>query len=225
MNIILIGDFSIEEIKPFITKNFRINTLKKPGTKHEITYSKFRKLGHVVKEKKDLEQSKLLLSFKLKNLTDFEKQYVMGIYSYILGGSPDSKLFKTVREENSLCYSISSSFSAVNNLLTIKAGINAKDYRKTIHLIKKEIKNMEKGNFSEENIASGITTYLNAYKQVLDSQDSIISNYVAHEYLNLDLLEERRSNIKKVKKQDIKNVAKKISIDTIYLLEGRDKID
>lgn len=149
----------------------------------------------------------------------------MGIYSYILGGSPDSKLFKTVREENSLCYSISSSFSAVNNLLTIKAGINAKDYRKTIHLIKKEIKNMEKGNFSEENIASGITTYLNAYKQVLDSQDSIISNYVAHEYLNLDLLEERRSNIKKVKKQDIKNVAKKISIDTIYLLEGRDKID
>lgn len=225
VDIFIIGDFNMEEMKSFITKKFRINTLKKPGVKHEITYTKFRKISHVVKEKKDLEQSKLLIACKLKNLTDFERQYVMGIYSYILGGSPDSKLFKTVREENSLCYSISSSFSSVSNLLTIKAGINARDYKKTIRLIKKEIKNMEKGNFKEENIASGITTYLNAYKQVLDSQDSIISNYVAHEYLNLDLLEERRLNIRKVKKQDIKKVAKKLSIDTIYLLEGRDTLD
>lgn len=39
------------------------------------------------------------MGFKLNDLTDFELRYVLNIYNYILGGSPDSKLFKNIREK------------------------------------------------------------------------------------------------------------------------------
>ena len=48
-------------------------------------------------------------NYKLDGLTDFERNYVLPIYGYILGGGPDSRLFKTVREKHSLCYTVSSS--------------------------------------------------------------------------------------------------------------------
>ena len=44
--------------------------------------------------------SETILGFKIDKMTDFELRYVLNVYSYILGGGPDSKLFKNVREKN-----------------------------------------------------------------------------------------------------------------------------
>ena len=49
-----------------------------------------------------------MLGFKLERLTDYERQYIMPLYNIILGGTPTSKLFKTVREKHSLCYAVNS---------------------------------------------------------------------------------------------------------------------
>ena len=48
----------------------------------------------------------------------------------------------------------------------------------------------------------------------------MMSLYVSKEYLDLDLLEERKKEIEKVTKEDIIKFSKKIHMDTIYLLEG-----
>lgn len=48
----------------------------------------------------------------------------------------------------------------------------------------------------------------------------MISIYEAHEYLNYDLIDKREENISKVTKEMIINTAKKIKLDTIYLLKG-----
>ena len=167
----------------------------------------------------DVSQSKLKLGIKLNNLTDFERKYVAIIYSYILGGGPDSKLFKNVREKNSLCYTINCSYMPVYNLMMIQAGINKEDFKKCLSLIKKEIKEMVNGNFESRDIQSAKVTYLSSLKEIEDSQGSIIRIFESHEYLNLDLLDER-VDIMNVTKEDIVNFAKKINIDTIYLLEG-----
>ena len=170
----------------------------------------------------NIEQSKLIIGFKLKDLTDFERKYVMGIYSYILGGGPDSKLFKEVREKNSLCYSISSSYNGVFNILRISAGIDSKNYSKTIKLIKKAIKDMSLGNFSDRDIKCAIMTYKNTYKEIMDNPSSILSSYVSMEYLKLDSFSKREKEILKVTKDMIVSVSSKINLDTIYLLEGID---
>ena len=144
----------------------------------------------------------------------------MNVYNFILGGGTDSKLFQNVREKNSLCYSIHSTFQPTSNLLIIKAGIDASSYKKAVSLIKKELTNMEKGDFEESDIEKAKITYLSAFDELEDSPGSIISSYVSCEYLGYDNLEERKNKITEVTKKMVVDVAKKVHADTIYLLEG-----
>ena len=58
------------------------------------------------------------------------------------------------------------------------------------------------------------------FDETLDNMDSTIENMVAKDLLNLDDLETRREQIKKVTIEDIEKVSKKVYLDTIYLLRG-----
>ena len=82
------------------------------------------------------------------------------------------------------------------------------------------MKNIEKGNFDEKEIEAGIITYKSTFKEVEDSAFSILNAYTSCEYLGYDPIEKRTKEIEKITKQDIIKVAKKIYIDTIFLLEG-----
>lgn len=220
IDIFIIGDVDKSEIKKLIKDNFNINTLKKESSTHFLENKKFKSRFTKVKETKELEQSTLLLGYKLNSMTKFEKLYVSYIYSYILGGGPDSKLFKNVREKNSLCYSINSSIYGVSNLMVIKSGINAKDANKAIRIIKEQVKNMAKGNFSDEEIENAKVTYLASLKSFADYPNSILNMYASKEYLDYDLLPVRTKEIEKVTKKDVIALAKKIHPDTIFILEG-----
>ena len=218
IDIFIIGDLNEEFIKNIFKENFTVNTLKKQGIPHYYEHTKYRK-SKTVKESMDIQQSKLRIGIKLKDLTDFEKKYVANMYAFILGGGPDSKLFKNVREKNSLCYSINCSYLPVFNTMIISAGINSSDFKKCLSLIKKELTNMSKGNFENEDLEAAKTTYINSLREIEDSQASIIRIFESHEYINFDLLD-KRTEVINVTKEDIINFSKKINLDTIYLLEG-----
>ena len=219
VDIFIIGDFN-NDIKDIISKYMAINTLKKDKGSHIVKHTKFRKKEQIVKEKSKFNQSSLIIGFKCENLSEKERKYVANMYNFILGGSPDSRLFSIVREENSLCYSISSSFSGVTNTMLISSGINASDFKKCVTLIKKILKDISSGNIKDEELEKGKITYLSTFKELEDSIYSMMSLYVSKEYLDLDLLEERKKEIEKVTKEDIIKFSKKIHMDTIYLLEG-----
>lgn len=173
-----------------------------------------------IKEQIKTNQSKLAIGLTTDNLNDFELKYALSIYSLILGGNPNSKLFQNVREKNSLCYYINAGVSIIPKIITITAGINAKDYGKTIKLIKQELENMQKGKFTSKEIEEAKKVYINGCNEVYDSPHAIINNYLAYQYGNLDLLEKRLKEIKKVTKKDIVNVANKITLNKIFFLEG-----
>lgn len=220
IDIFVIGDVDKEQIKSLIKNNFNIRTLKKESTTHFLQNNKFKSKFHIIKEQKKLEQSTLLLGYKIEPMTEREKMYVSYIYSYVLGGGPDSKLFKNVRENNSLCYSINSSIYTISDLMVIKAGINAKDSSKAIKLIKEQVKKMQKGDFDLEEMEKAKTTYLASLKGLEDSPASIVNIYVSKEYLGYDLVSDRKDKIQTITKDEIIALAKKIHPDTIFILEG-----
>lgn len=222
VDIFVIGDVSDNYVKEIFSKKMLINTIKKNLGDHFVEHKHFRSRVKTTKEEKDISQSKLYMGFKLDNLTSFEKQYVANIYSFILGGGADSKLFQSVREKNSLCYYVSSSFKPVWNLMIVNSGINKKNYRKAVSLIKKAVKNMSNGDFLEEDIEKAVATYLNGCESILDSESSIINTYVSNEYLNFDLINERMKKIKTVTKDMIVEFSKKVHLDTVFLLQGGD---
>lgn len=219
IDIFIIGDVD-NDIKELIKDNFNIKTLKKESSSHFLENKKLKSRFKIVKESKRLEQSKLLLGYKISPMTKREKMYVSYIYSYILGGGPDSMLFKNVREKNSLCYSVNASIYAISDLMIIKSGINAKDANKAIKIIKEQVKKMQKGNFDLEEIEKAKVTYLASLKGLEDNPNSILNIYTSKEYLDYDLVDERIKQIKTVTKEEIIALAKKIHPDTIFILEG-----
>lgn len=220
IDIFVIGDVDKEQIKSLIKNNFNIRTLKKESNTHFLENKKFKSRFYIIKEQKKLEQSTLLLGYKIEPMTEREKMYVSYVFSYILGGGPDSKLFKNVREKNSLCYSIHSSIYGISDLMVIKAGINAKDSTKAIKLIKEQVKKMQKGEFDLEEMEKAKITYLASLKGLEDNPASIVNIYVSKEYLGYDLVSDRKDKIQTITKDEVIALAKKIHPDTIFVLEG-----
>ena len=221
IDIFVIGNINEGSVKKIIEDNFsNIKTLKKPLESHFIRPKKIRLIPKTIKESQDINQSKLCMGFKIDKMTEFEFRYVLSVYSYILGGGPDSKLFKNVREKNSLCYHISSQSQPLTSTLTISAGINSKDFKKALALIKKEVYNMKKSKFTNDDIIKGKITYINSLKELEDNPQSILSLYTGMEYLKGDDLETRFRRINNVTKNNVVKLANKVHLDTIYLLEG-----
>ena len=138
----------------------------------------------------------------------------------ILGGNSESKFFQIIREKYSLAYYVYSSLNKLDSLLIIKAGISSESFDQTVKLVKKLMKDMVKGNFKDEHINIVKENYISLLKEIEDNENAIIETYLAKDLLNLGDIEERKREVMKVTKEDIVNVAKKIKIDTIFLLEG-----
>lgn len=219
VDIYLVGDIDNNLINYIKNKFIFLNNKNETDTHFYYPDKYHLKIQEVIDEDNSW-QSKLALGFKLINLTDFELRYVLNIYNYILGGSSDSKLFRNIREEESLCYSIFSNTYPLLGYMVIRAGIDSSNYQKTLKLIKEELRNIEQGNFNLDDIKNGILTYKNSLKEIADSPDGIISLYQGINYLNADSINRRLKKINNVTKNDIINLAKKIKLDTIYLLKG-----
>ena len=220
VDIFVIGDFADYKIKRYIEKKFPIHTFKKTAHSHYIKDNKIRMRVKNAKESSSFNQSQLLIGCNIIKPTFYELNYVSYIYNMILGGGSDSKLFRVVREKNSLCYDIASIRYLLNEVLVIRSGIRATHAKKAIALIKKEMKNIVNGKFTDDDITKAKTIYISGLKGIDDNPMSILNMYVSKEFLGLDLPYERIEKIGKVTKKQIIGFAKKIKWNTTYLLEG-----
>ena len=165
-------------------------------------------------------QSKLYMGYRLNNLTYHEMMHVLRVYNTILGTMNDSLLFNIVREENSLCYSISSYYSKYTESLTIYAGINKKNYEKTVELIKECVNLMSDKKTVEylfDYAKKTINTFLNSYYDDVVAQ---VNTYYLKEFESIENIEELRENINKVTIDEVIKLNEKIKLSTIYMLKG-----
>lgn len=217
VDIYVIGNFDEKEMIRIIKEKLNFKTLKKE--KKDIYVKNNINKEKIIIEKDKFKQSKLAIGCKLKDLTDFERKYVINMYNMILGGGFNSKFMQEIREKNSLAYYINSSILKADNILLIQSGISANNFKKVISSIKKIMKEMERGNIKESELENSKTEYLSLLDEINDSIDSILENKIATSLLNLDEFSVRKEKMKEVTIKDISNLAKKVHIDTIYLLE------
>ncbi len=220
VDIFVIGDISIKETTDLIKKYFKFDILKKLKMPFMVEEKKPRRSKLVFNEEIDNTQSKLAIGCRINGLSEYERNYPLTLFNVIFGGCSDSKLFKEVREENSLCYTIYSITNKLDNVLLIRAGIDKENYKKTVSLIEKNLKDMCNGKFDETDILMAKEYYNTALEEIEDSQSKIINNYLMMELINTDDIDVKREKMSKVTKSEIVKVAKKVTIDTIFCLEG-----
>ena len=220
VDIFVIGDVDIKEATDLIKMYFKFDILKKLKMPFMVDEKKPRRSKLVFNEKIDNTQSKLAIGCRINGLSEYERNYPLTLFNVIFGGCSDSKLFKEVREENSLCYTIYSITNKLDNVLLIRAGIDKENYKKTVSLIEKNLKDMCNGKFDETDILMAKEYYNTALEEIEDSQSKIINNYLMMELINTDDIDVKREKMSKVTKSEIVKVAKKVTIDTIFCLEG-----
>ena len=220
VDILVVGEVDSEKIREYFTNNFKVNTYKK--VKNDILLPNIlpRKKVKKIIEKDNVNQSKLAIGLRISNMTDYERKYVLRVYNEILGGGGNSMLFNTIREKHSLAYYINSFIQFYDNIAIIYAGVNSSKINMAIKLIKDTLNKMGKGIFSDEDLNNAIQTIISAIEVSEDSNTGIINNYYAQSLVNADNLDIKIKKYSNITKEDVVNIAKKIKMDTIYILEG-----
>lgn len=221
VDIFVLGDVDEEYITNVIREKFKINTFKKAPIKTLVDETKTSRTK-IVKEKTSSEQDNLIITLSLNNLTDYERNYPLSLYNAILGGGSESLLFTEIREKNSLAYYVSSTPNKLDNLIIIRGGISKDKSMDAVNIVKKILKDLEGGKIDDDRIAKAKEYYTSAIDDIIESPFQIIESYYMIELLGVDDIETKRKKMLKVTKDEIIAVAKKIKMDTVYILEGSD---
>lgn len=223
VDIFLIGNLEMDDTVSLIKKYFKNRYIIENKLDLMVDNKEIKRL--VVKSMaSDNVQANLVMIFNLKKLTEIEKNITFNVFNYLYGsGGLTSKLYQSIREKNSLCYAISSMYLKYDKLLLVHISLEQANVKKATSLVKKELKNMQVGNFTEEELKDAINNMIVSLDMAQDNNVSIINNYVFHIFDNLPMPEERVEMFKNIKKEDVINVAKKVKLNTVFTLEGRNK--
>lgn len=221
IDIYISGNFDQNEIKQVLQNNANIQKLLPRNVENLIKIEITKKLSKEekrVEEKMNVTQGKLVIGLDVDDNSE-DVKYILGIYNVILGASATSKLFQNVREKASLAYSARSVYIWQKNNIYIRCGIEIENYDKALPIIYKQLDDMKKGDFTEEDINSAKRTFISAIKAIQDEQDAEITYFIAQELAgNKPDFEEYMAKINSVTKQQVQDVANKITVNTVYFL-------
>lgn len=166
------------------------------------------------KEKADTAQSCLAIGIRCGN-ADYARLLVA---NEILGGSPASRLFSDIREKRSLCYYISSRLYRYKKIISVEAGIEAKNAKTVTDFVGEQLDTINKRGVAAKEIdlaKRGLISSLNAIRdnpcQLMDFMLSLAVD--GREWSFEDTVQ----SIEKV--DSIKGVFDDAFIDTVFLCE------
>lgn len=222
IDIYCVGDVAKEQVLE------KIQTYFQPILQGERTYisSKYqvRKVEkeQVVIDRLPVQQGKLNIGCRT-NLTFSDSDYPsLLVYNGILGGFPHSKLFQNVREKASLAYYCSSRLDSLMGFLMIQSGIEISNFDKAVDIIKEQLKAMQSGDITDNEIRQTKAMISN---QLREQQDRIYDMMLFHYQSVLGGkqrgIKELLEQIDRVTKEDIVRVANQVKVDTIYFLRDQ----
>lgn len=188
--------------------------IQKPEFIHEFPEN------HVGSYEQKNEQTHLVISapgFK----GDDETRYAANVLATILGGNMSSRLFQNIREKQGLCYYIKASHMVQEDTGTflIRAGIDKKRFDFGVEKIYEEIEKIANGDITQEEFENAIGYNEGQIQMGIESSDEMAS-FLGNQYLiykKIDTLEDILKKYKSLKIEDIKNIAKKLSKENLYL--------
>ena len=172
----------------------------------------------VVEEHMQVGQGNLVIGLKV-NANQDNAKYITSVYNAILGGGANSKLFQNVREKESLAYTAASNDRRQKNVIFIRCGIEIENYKKALDTIRVQLEDIKNGNFTEEDLINSKKLITESIRGISSEQDTEITYYYGQELSNkLVSLEDYIHKIEGVTKKDVEEIARNISVDTIYFL-------
>lgn len=211
-----------EDIEEKVNNIFNNKLVSKLNYKELIYNQKLNHIQEVVEESQKTTQSVLSYGLRINNpnSNDF---YKLSVYNALLGGTPSSKLFQNFREKESLAYTVRSRYYRFKDIIIIYAGIQKENYEKAKLVLENEINKIKDGEISDEEFEASKKSIISDLKEWNDSKIALSKMFISNLFsLKNDslTLEQMVDKFEKVTKQDIIDIASKITIEKIYFLGG-----
>lgn len=226
IDIFVSGSIDNKDIKDYVLNNEYINKLEPRDDSmylNDITSEEKEDVIEVkeVEEKMDVTQGKLVVGLDVVGKRNPDDRFKILLYNTILGDGANSKLFRIVRERESLAYTSKSNYVVQKNNIFVRAGIEIDNYNKTLNLIKEQLEDMKNGNFTEEDLENAKRFIYAGIDSIKEEQNTAIIFYYGEEMSkNKITVEEYYEKIKEINKEDIIEIANKIKINTVYFLRN-----
>lgn len=211
-----------EDIEEKVNNIFNNKLVSKLNYKELIYNQKLNHIQEVVEESQQTTQSVLSYGLRINNpnSNDF---YKLSVYNALLGGTPSSKLFQNFREKESLAYTVRSRYYRFKDIIIIYAGIQKENYEKAKLVLENEINKIKDGEISDEEFEASKKSIISDLKEWNDSKIALSKMFISNLFsLKNDslTLEQMVDKFEKVTKQDIIDIASKITIEKIYFFGG-----
>lgn len=223
LHLSVVGDFNQTHLERLLSQTF--NGVFKENPHHWIDdETKIISQVRRIQEFNDLKQAKLFIGYRTNVRFDSEKYLSMMVLNILLGDSDQAKLFRIIREEHHLCYSIGSTYDSNKGIIIVSMGIEPENENKAVDLAVEVIQSLKKGIISDDELAFAKAFQI---KRIRQRDDSILSlsasdfyyrkvygtTYDTHKLVEM---------IDSVSKEDIIACAESLILDTIYVLTKKD---
>lgn len=217
-HIIINGRLSQDQID-FVESILGRNTYPKLDIK--LDFRKHRKLKYIEETTTNLQQAIIKMGLICPVYRTDDLFHAAVILDNILGGYPESRLFKIIREEKGLCYDISSSYDLYKGVIMISSGVMEDRKDEAIKSIQSLIDDLIRDGISNFELETAKSYYKYQIKSSLDQQSFLTRREFTRIIFNLnETVIERLEAIDKVTKDDVMKVLSMLKIDTIYVLKG-----
>ena len=174
-------------------------------------------------EQKDVHQSIIELGYHFPIQYGESEHMPLVVLNALLGGFAHSKLFINLREKEGLAYTISSNFDIFSGMMRIYAGIDRSNRTRTVALINRQIGDLKRGNFSQEELNQTKKMLRNSVLLAQDRQNTILeraymASVLGKKFLSLKAWLEA---LEQVRKDDIIKAAGQLKLQAIYFMEGK----
>lgn len=172
----------------------------------------------------DVSQCKLVMGLRTASSLRGSTVPAVTVTNALLGGTPQSKLFVNVREKMSLCYYCASSYNKYKGIMLIQSGVEKQNLSKAKKQILLQIKDLQLGNFSDDELLKTKLFLIQALQKTKDSPASLSSWYVSQAFFeSKESVEESIEKFDKVSREQVIAAAKNLTLDTIYVLCGKEE--
>lgn len=219
-DVYIIGNLDMKQVDKAVRRYAKFKSISHKKDKIYLEDLKVKSLKDAARES-ELSQTNLVQVYSLVDLTQKELDYVMPLFNMIVGsGSLESKIYKALRGENSLCYNVTTFYQKYDKTLLLHTAIDDSSTKLALKLIKGCFNDMTKGNISDEELESVKNMMISSLYLILDSPNRLVDMYLFKNIARLPDIEARIDAIREVKKSDLVNLAKKIKLTLTYRVRG-----
>lgn len=167
----------------------------------------------------DIVQGKFCLYYTIERPLTEDERYVMLVASSIYGGTASSRLFKNVREKQSLCYYCAAAYNGFSGSMRVDSGVEHDNCEKAIEAVQKELHDVISGEITEKEIAETKLVLLNSLDAIYDGLHGLEAWYLNEAIRGTwTSPQQAKDKVEAVTAQQIKDVLGLLHLSVVYKL-------